>query len=203
MRHRCLPVGRLSPGRMIALALSLWGANAQASEVKVSLAALERIVWSTLLDERGRYYLEGGPADTCRYAFVQEPKVSAAGERLVVRFVFSGRAGVTVAGRCAGPGDTAPIEVSGVPRYAQGDVLLAEMRVEAPETNYFRLVAPLVERQLRERLRYPLRRMLETSLAEASAAAAFRLALDALTVRAITVEPSGVRVAFDGSIAVR
>jgi hypothetical protein len=203
MRHRRLPVGRHFRGFGVALALNILGGSAQASEVTVSLAALERVVWSTLLDQSGRYYLEGSPADTCRYAFVQEPRVSAAGERLVVRLVFSGRAGVTVAGRCTGPGDTAPIEVSGVPRYDQGDVLLAELRVEAPETSYFRLVAPLVERQLRERLRYPLRRMLETSLVETSAAAAFRLVLDALTVRTIAVEPSGVRVEFDGSITVR
>ena len=106
------------------------GPAAEAAEVTLSHAALERVIWQVLLTEGGRGYFEGGPEDTCRFAFVQEPKVTAAGGRLRIRFLFSGRAGAEVAGRCVGPGDTFEIFVSGVPALAAGEA--QTLRFELP-----------------------------------------------------------------------
>ena len=90
----------------LILAVLATAPPASAAEITLSHAALERVVWQVLLTEGGRGYFEGGPEETCRYAFVQEPKVTGASGRLRVRFLFSGRAGAEVAGRCVGPGDT-------------------------------------------------------------------------------------------------
>ena len=104
-------------------------AVSRAAEITLSHTALERVVWQVLLTEGGRGYFQGGPEDTCLYAFVQEPKATGRDGRLNISFVFSGRAGAEVAGRCVGPGDTFDIVVSGVPALAGGELYLDDLSV--------------------------------------------------------------------------
>ena len=188
---RCLSLG------LLALA---WPAGA--SEIALSYAALERGIWTTFLTEQGRHYFEGGPRDSCRYAFVQDPKVSAEGERLTVSFVFSGRAGTSIAGRCVGPGETMDIVVSGVPTFSAGFLRLAQLRVSAPGSSYFKLVAPLVQAGLERGLAYPLRADVERTLTEASAGSQWRMRLASLDVRSLRLEPGRLVVGYDTSLTV-
>jgi hypothetical protein len=179
------------------------GAPAEATEVTLSHSAIERLVWRVLLTEGGRAYLEGGPDETCRYAFVQEPKVSGVGGRLLVRFLFSGRAGATVAGRCVGVGDTFDIVVSGVPALSEGVVRLDDLKVQAPDSPYFRLVSGLVEGQLRERLRYPLKENLDAVAAALSATGGLALALDHLEMGPARVDEEAVHLSLDVALTAR
>ncbi len=193
-------------GSLLLLALSLAGLAAPAGAVELTLTygALERVIWARLLTQGGRYYLEGSSTDDCRYALVQEPKVSAQGNRLAVRFVFSGRAAARVAGRCVGPGDTLEVTASGLPRYEAGEIRLADLRLSAPESGYFKLVAPLLQSRLRERLSYPLRAELEQALGAAAVAAGspLRPRLVSLGVGSILVEAQRLRLSVDLSLAV-
>ena len=109
----------------------LSGETATAGKLDVAYASMERIIVTTFLTEGGRRYLQGGPEETCAYAFIQDPRVSAIGARLQLRFLFAGRAGKQVAGRCVGAGDNFDIIVSGVPRYADGAIFLDEAKFEA------------------------------------------------------------------------
>jgi hypothetical protein len=187
-----------------ATALLLVAARpAAASDFTLSHAAVERIVWQVLLTEGGRGYFEGGPEDDCRYAFVQEPKVTGAEGRLRVRFLFSGRAGAQVGGRCVGPGDTFDLFVSGVPALARGELYLDDLRVEAPDTAYFRLVRSLVEGQLRQRLRYPLMQDLGAVAAAAGAPAGFTVSLERLEMGRVQVEADALRVSLDVGLDIR
>ena len=173
---------------------------ARAVDIHVSHAAIERLMTSTLLKDGGRLYLEGTPADACRYAFVQEPKVSGSLGRLVIRFVFSGRAGAQVAGRCVGPGDTIALTASGVPTYAAGVLMLANLELDAPASAYYRVVAGLLEGRLEKHLRLPLRAMLEQSLALVSAGGAVGWGLGAFDVRSLAVDERGVRLLLDAKL---
>lgn len=178
--------------------------GATAAEVTIAYGAIERVLVAGVFTQGGRYYLEGAPESSCRFAFVQEPKLSASGGRLVVRLVFSGRAGVEVKGRCIGPGDTLQLAVSGVPVYSDGEILLSQLEVAAPESRYFSAVRGLVQSQLAQRLRYPLRAELERALAIVGGpAAVVRPTLAAFEVRSLRVEPQQLRVAFDGSLDVK
>jgi hypothetical protein len=176
---------------------------ADAAEITMSHAALERLVWKVLLTEGGRGYLEGGPDDTCRYAFVQEPKVSAAHGRLQIRLVFSGRAGAQIGERCVGPGDTFDLVVSGVPALARGELYLEDLRVEAPDTAYFRLVSGLVETQLRERLRYPLKEDLDHAVAQLGVPAGFPMSVESLEMRRVEIDTEAVHMLLDFRLTVR
>jgi len=191
----------MTPARL-ALAFCLLAAPAAAGEITLTYPAVERAIWATMLTQQGRYYIEGGPGDTCRYAFVQEPKVSADEGRLVVGFLFSGRAGATVAGRCVGPGDTLRIAASGLPTYEAGEIRLAGLRLTAADSAYFKLVAPLIQSALEKRLSYPLRSDLEHGLAAASAGGPFRLKLSALGVRGLRAETDRLVVSYEASLAI-
>jgi hypothetical protein len=172
---------------------------AAAVEIRVGLPALERLVTTALLKDGGRLYLEGRSAEACRYAFIQEPKLASDGPRLVARFVFAGRAGVSVGGRCVGPADSTTLSVSGVPSFEAGDLYLADLALEAPGSAYYKAVGGLLQGQLAKRLRLPLRAMVERSLSE-SGASGLTFALKRLEVRDIVVEPQAVRINLEGAL---
>ena len=182
---------------------TLLSSAATAAEITLSHAALERVVWQVLLTEGGRGYLEGGPSDACRYAFVQEPKVSGASGRLRIRFLFSGRAGAQVAGRCVGPGDTFDLVVSGVPALARGELYLDDLKVEAPDTAYFRLVSSLVESRIRQHLRYPLKRDLDRVAATLGAPAGYAMSVEGLALSRVRVDDDALRISLDLGFSIR
>jgi len=177
--------------------------TARAADTTISHAALERLVWQVMLTEGGRAYFEGGPDDTCRYAFVQEPKVSGANGRLHVRFLFSGRAGAQLGERCVGPGDTFDLVVSGIPALSQGELYLEDLKVEAPDTAYFRLVSGLVENQLRQRLRYPLKQDLDRVAATVGAPAGYPMSVESLEMSRVQVDADALRVSLDIGLNIR
>ena len=176
---------------------------ARGAEVTLAHSALERLIWRTVLTEGGRAYLEGSSTDDCRYAFVQEPRVSGKDGRLHARFVFSGRAGATVGERCVGPGDTFDLVVSGLPALAGGVLYLEDLRVEAPDTAYFRLVRGLVERELSARLRYSLVAGLNQVAATAGAAAGYSVLLDTLELDQVQVDETALRLSLDIGLSLR
>jgi hypothetical protein len=199
---RRLPRKLLAAGVMVTVS-TLGSPLADAAEVTLSHAALERVVWQVMLTEGGRAYFEGGLDDTCRYAFVQEPKVSGADGRLRVRFLFSGRAGAQVGERCVGPGDTFDLVVSGVPALSRGELYLEDLRVEAPDTAYFRLVSGLVENQLRQRLRYPLKQDLDRIAATVGAPAGYAMSVESLEMKRVQVDADVLRVSLDIGLSIR
>lgn len=182
----------------VAIALAV-AAPASAVEIRIGLPAIERLVTAALLKDGGRLYLEGRSAEACRYAFIQEPKLSVDAKRLVANFVFAGKAGVSVAGRCVGPSDTTTLRVSGVPSFAAGDLYLADLRLDAPNSAYYKAVGGLLQGQLERRLRLPLRAMVEKSLGEAGASG-LTFALQEIDVREIVVEAQGVRISLNGAL---
>ena len=150
------------------------------------------------MTEGGRYYMEGDASSTCRYAFVQEPRVDAAGERLRITLLY---AGVKAGSRCVGPGDNFDLEITGLPRFENGELYLSEMRVEAPDTAYFKLVAPLVRRSLESRLRYPIAERLEYLAGLFSATGNGQVKFTSFDVESIEVKENGVRLVGDFAIA--
>jgi hypothetical protein len=172
-------------------------------EITLSHVALERVVWQVLLTDGGRGYLVGGPGDTCRYAFVQEPKASGANGRLQVRFLFSGRAGAQAGGQCVGPGDTFDLVVSGVPALSRGELYFEGLRVDAPDTRYFRLVRGVVESGLRQRLRFPLKSSLDQVAAALAVSAGFAMSVDNLQMSNVRIGDDALHFSLDLGLSIR
>ncbi len=173
-----------------------------AAKLDVAYASIERILSTRFLTEGGRRYLQGGPDDTCAYAFIQEPRVSAVGERLQIRFLFAARAGKEVAGKCVGPGDNFDIIVSGVPSYGNGELFLDEPRFEA-EHKLFDVFSGLIERQLTPSLKVRAKPYVESYIAELTALGAGRVSLETLSLRNIALGTSSVALEADFLIKVQ
>lgn len=191
--------------RVTVLALGLVLASrgqASAGKLEVAYTSMERIIVSTFLTEGGRRYLEGGPDDECAYAFVQQPRVSAVGERLHLTFLFAGRAGKQVAGKCVGPGDNFDITVSGVPRYTEGDLFLDEAKIDS-DHKLFELFSPLIESQLAPRLRIPALAAVGSYIGELTSRGAGEVRLEMMDIQSITLGASSAVIETDFLITVK
>ena len=185
-------------GLLIAGILSVGVGSSEAASFEVSYRSVEAFIVQRVMTDGGRHYMEGKPSDDCRYAFVQEPRVAAVGGRLQITVLFAGRAGAVVAGKCVGPGDNFDLVVSGVPEYDGGELFLSDLRVEAPDTAYFKIVRPLVEKDLKESLRYPLRDRLDYGAAwVSSSSVAGALSLGLFSIDSITAGQDSVRFDFE------
>lgn len=169
---------------------------ARGSELTFGYDALARNIVLQMMTDGGRYYMQGDSSTPCAYAFVQDPRVDSVDGRLRIRLLFSGRAGVSVAGRCVGQGDNFDLTVTGVPAYADGELYLDDLQIEATAA-YFTVVSALVEMRLRDNLRLPLQTDLERGAAWMSSVGRGTVAIDALDVRAIDVEDDGLRFTYD------
>ncbi len=167
-----------------------------AAKIDVAYASIERIMSTTLLTEGGRRYLQGGPEDTCTYAFIQEPRVSAVGERLYLRFLFAGRAGKQVAGKCVGPGDNFDIIVSGVPSYGNGELFLDQLKFEA-DHKLFDVFSKLIENQLTPYMRIRAKPYVESYIAQLTTLGAGRVSLETLRLENIDLGPSSAVLEAD------
>ena len=173
-----------------------------AAKLDVAYASVERILSLKILTEGGRHYLQGGPDDTCAYAFIQEPRVSALGERLQIRFLFAARAGKEVAGKCVGPGDNFDIVVSGVPSYGNGELFLDELRFEA-EHKLFDLFSKLIEGQLTPQMKVRAKPYIESYIAELMALGAGRVSLETLSLQNFELGTSSAVIEADFLINVQ
>jgi len=166
--------------------------------LEIAYPSLERMLVTRVMGEGGRYYMEGDPSSTCRYSFIQEPRVDAVDGRLRITVLYSGRLGTEVAGKCIGPGDNFDVSISGVPTFSNGELFLSQLEIRAPETAYFKLVAPLIRGSLEETLRYPLKDRLDRATAWISSmTASGGIAMKSLQVESITVGEESIRLVFD------
>lgn len=180
----------------------LSGDTATAGKLDVAYTSMERVIVSTFLTDGGRRYLQGGPEDDCAYAFIQQPRVSAVGARLQLRFLFAGRAGKQVAGKCVGAGDNFDIVVSGVPRYADGDIYLDDAKFES-EHKLFEVFSPLIESQLAPLLRIPTLPYVESYVSELTSRGAGAVRLETMGIESIVLGASSAVIEADFVITVK
>ncbi len=177
-----------------ALAIALGGGSLEASELVFSHGAVARGLYDTLMVSDGRWFVQGESQDDCSHAFLQDPRVDAVGERLRITFLFSGRAAASVGGRCVGAGDTFDISVTGVPTFAEGELLLADPKIDAPERKLFKVVAPILQGAVRDRLRYPLRNAVDWAVHDLRERTGRHVVLDDFALSQIEVGEQGTRV---------
>jgi hypothetical protein len=150
----------------------------------------------------GRWFLQGSSADDCTHAFLQDPRVDAAEQRLRITLLLSGRAAAPVGGKCIGPGDTFDVSVSGVPVYANGEIVLSDAKLAAPDRKYFTLVASLLERAFRDAFHYPLRNAAEWAVHDLRELTGRQVVLDDIMLPEIRVEPDGLVLDVDLRLSV-
>ncbi len=187
---------------LILLLTIVSATRARGSELSVSYEALERNISVQLMTQNGRYYMQGDPSTPCAYAFVQDPRVDAFEGRLRIRLLFSGSAATSIRGRCVGAGDNFDLTITGVPTYANGELYLDHMSIQATAA-YFKVVSTLVESRLSQSLRIPLQRDLERAGGWMSTRGRGSVQLTELEVHEIAVDQDALRFTYDMATSIR
>src|SRR5438874_661580 len=111
----------MRPAATFALVLTLI-APAFPADLEIRYSALERMVAAQMFTQEGRRYVKGNKAAKCQYAYLEAPKLSAAGDRLEVRARFSGSSAMDLFSRCVGMGDSFDLTITAVPVPRKGAI---------------------------------------------------------------------------------
>ena len=177
----------------------------RAVEMRISRDALERTLKGQLFaGPSGRYYLRGGLQSPC-FTYVEDPKLTFAQDRIVVRVKVHARLGRAVAGACLGLPLSLPAEVSLAPD-AQGDIIgFRDARLDRVsdqrELNF--LLNPFLGRQIPSSMKVNAGDLLRKALEDSTATSGYKVTLDRLKIHSIQIDGETLVVDVDGNISVK
>ena len=116
---------RFIRGTLLAVAL-LATASARGAEIVLEQSAVQKLVVASLFKDGGRHYLQRGACS----AYLDNPAVTLAGGRVVIRSHLSARVGMDFGDSCAGVDLASWTTVSGEPSAQGTTVRLANIRIE-------------------------------------------------------------------------
>lgn len=133
------------PSRLIAallLASPAWGID-----LEIRFGALERLIGEQMFTTDGRKYVRGAKDQKCNFAFLEKPKLSAAGERLQLKVNFSGKTALGMFGQCVGMGDSFELTLTAKPVAKDGTIAFQDFNVSTPRDSFYirRVRAALVQ----------------------------------------------------------
>ena len=131
---------------------------AQAVELRIQYAALERMLAQTVFTQDGRRYVHNDRSNKCNFAYLEKPRVRADSGRLRIEAHFTGRSALSVAGQCVGLGDAFDLAIVATPQYRDGNLILTHVSVESEaKTGYYiRRVCAAMSSSLAIDFRYPI-----------------------------------------------
>lgn len=148
-------------------ALCALSVPAAAVDLEIRYGVLERLAGEQLFTADGRRYVKGSKDQKCNYAFLQSPKLSAAGDRLQLKVNFTGKTALGVFGKCVGLGDAFELTVTAKPVSSNGTIGFEQFVVSTPRDSLYirRVRAALVEtlnKNFRLDIMEQARKMIET-----------------------------------------
>jgi hypothetical protein len=115
----------------------LMSAPAFAVDLEIRFGVLERLAGEQLFTAEGRRYVKGSKDQKCNYAFLENPKLSAAGDRLQLKVNFTGKTALGVLGRCVGLGDAFELTVMAKPAASNGTIAFEQFVVSTPRDSFY------------------------------------------------------------------
>ena len=101
-------------------------AGAHGAEIVLEQSAVQKLVVESLFRDNGRYVLQGGACS----AWLDNPAVTLANGRVVIRAHLSARVGMDFGDSCAGVDLSSWATVSGAPSAQGTSVRLSDIRIE-------------------------------------------------------------------------
>jgi hypothetical protein len=146
----------IRPAVLIAAALLI--PAARAAELHLEFPALERLLAQQVFTQEGRRYLRGDAKNKCNFAYLETPRVDAAGGKLRIRARFSGRSSVNMLGQCVGLGDAFALIITARPAYRNGAIQLQDVAAASDGKTgfYIRRVCSALSTSLARDFRYPI-----------------------------------------------
>ena len=112
-------------------------ATARATEIQLSYNVLERLIAQQVFTEEGRKYVQGSKADKCTFAYLENPRISGANGRVIIKAKFTGRKAIDMFGRCVGVGDAFNLTIIGLPYYDKGRISFKDIGVETDKDGFY------------------------------------------------------------------
>jgi hypothetical protein len=185
---------------------AVFGAQASSAvELRVSRVALEKTLRQQLFSgPEGRYYLKGSNGSGC-YVYVEDPQISFAEGRIMVRVKAHARLGTQVRGACLGIALSPTSEVSLAPD-GEGETLgFRDARLERVsdrrELNF--LLSPFLSRTVPSSMKVNAADLLRKALEGSTATSGYKVSLDRLKIHSVQIDGENVVVDVDGGISVK
>ena len=188
---------RVIRGALLAIVVSTT-AGAHGAEIVLEQSAVQKLVVESLFRDSGRYYLQRGACS----AWLDEPAVTLAGGRVVIRSHLSARVGMDFGDSCAGVDLASWTTVSGEP-IAQGTtVRLANIRIEDVGDANTRIVlnaglVPTLPAAIELDVLKAVRAMLQ------GASGRLQVDVQALDIESVRVADNRLSIRFDFKVAGR
>jgi hypothetical protein len=193
------------PAALVWVCFFLLAIPSSGVELKVSREALERTLKQQLFSgPDGRYYLKGSAATAC-YVYAENPQVSFAGDRILVRVKTHARLGTSLRGACLGFSLSPSSEVSVAPD-GEGETLgFKDARLEKvsdqKELNF--LLTAFLGHTVPTNMKVNAADLLRKALADSTATSGYKVTLDRLKIHSVLIEGEDVVVDVDGGISVK
>ena len=192
--------------RVATLALLVCGAtHCAAVELRVSRQALERTLQQQLFnDPNGRYYLKGNARSACS-VYGDDPHLTFAADRILVKLKSHARLGKAMGGACLGIALSPTAEVSMAPE-GEGEIIgFRDARVERvsdrEELNF--VLNPFLRHQIPSSMRVNAADLLRKALADSTATSGYKVSLDRLKIHSVQIEGDELVVDVDADLSVK
>jgi hypothetical protein len=190
--------------RLIALFLFL-SPFAQAVELHIQFAALERMLAEQVFTQDGRKYVLGSAATKCNFAYLEKPHFQGADGKLRIRAKFTGRSALNMFGQCVGLGDAFHVILTASPQFKDGNIGLADVAaVSEDHTGYYvRRVCAALQSSLARDFRYPIAAAAKSALEDPRAQPSYPRELRDFRVTAIHVTNDALVLDVDFALTVK
>ena len=203
MKKRIRRSGMWLAGAALVCAPLVCPPPAQAGELRISAAALERtLTWSLFSGPEGRAYLRGGPGKAECAVSLDSPKLSFAGQRILLHLHTVALIGPTVRGRCLGISLVKELDVSMLP-VAQGQsIAFTDVQLErlsgSRELDF--VLMPFLRRTVPSSLRVDAAWLLKKTLENSRERTGYAMKLDRLVVHSMAITGDRLVVDVDGDL---
>ena len=185
--------------------LLAFAAQALPADLEIRYSALERMVAAQMFTQEGRRYVRGSQAAKCQYAYLEAPKLSAAGDRLQVTARFSGRSAMDLFSRCVGMGDSFDVAITALPVPRKGAIAFQETQVSTRKDSYYirRVRSAMMatfDKDFKIEIRDQARRLIEQPVSTGSI---YQQELKDLDLTGIRVTPDALVLVVDFKLIVK
>jgi hypothetical protein len=196
------------PRRLLVAALLLLAtglAQCDAVELKISRDAIERTLKQQLFNgPDGRYYLKGNAKSACSI-YAENPQLSFADDRIVVKVKTHARLGKSVGGACLGLTLVLPAEVSLAPNGENETLGFRDARVDRvsdrQELNF--VLTPFLSHQIPSAMKVNAADLLRKALEGSTASSGYKVTLEKLKIHSVEIEGDALVVDADGGLSVK
>jgi hypothetical protein len=181
------------------------GSPSFAADVDLYFSSMEEMVRQQLLTDGGRLYLFGAADTPCFSAFLANPKVSAAKEKLLIRFDFSGSMAKELGGDCVGLSEEFPLTVMGIPAYQDGWVYLRSVQFsgESRADVFNEQIKAFIDERLQKIFRHDVMKSIHLIIEENREKIPFSVELQALDIPRIELHRDRLSLDLDFSLTLR